>query len=271
VFERFNEHGRQVIVLATDEARSLGHGQIGSEHLLLGLLREDDDLVSLLGDPADLRARVVEILGFGDAESSGQMPFTRHARDVLVGAASGSESSQVGPLELALALLALPIDATALRALRLHGVAPADARAEILALLTGSALVADDPGGLDAVARRVLDTAARHADDGQPGPEHLLLALVLEAPELTGRALGVRDGGVVHERLVGLLDGPELGLLAPRRDIAVIEAALRDAAREERDVTAADLLLGLIEVAPDVVARAAVDLEQVAWLVRRSA
>jgi ATP-dependent Clp protease ATP-binding subunit ClpC len=269
VFERFSEHGRQVVVLANDEARSLGHGQIGSEHLLLGLLRFDDQLVELLGDPADVRARIVEIVGLGEL-SEGHIPFTANATTVLEGAASSAQGGRVGPLQLALAVLELPSSATALKALRALGVSAEDAREQILAP-AGSADAADDAGsGLDRVTRRVLTTAAQHSDDGQPGPEHLLLALVLEAPELTARALGVSDGGVVHARLVGLLDGPEPGAFSPRRDIAVIESALRNAARDERDVTPADVLLGLIEVAPDVVARAAIDLEQVAARVRRA-
>jgi ATP-dependent Clp protease ATP-binding subunit ClpC len=41
VFERFTERARQVIVLAQDEARGLGHSYIGIEHLLLGFLRRD--------------------------------------------------------------------------------------------------------------------------------------------------------------------------------------------------------------------------------------
>ena len=65
-----------MVVLALDEARSLGHDHIGSEHLLLGLLRLDDELVELLGDPADVRRRVVEIVGEGASRSNlgGQIP-----------------------------------------------------------------------------------------------------------------------------------------------------------------------------------------------------
>src|SRR6185312_3192120 len=40
VFERFTERARQVVVLAQDEARALKHNYIGTEHILLGLLRE---------------------------------------------------------------------------------------------------------------------------------------------------------------------------------------------------------------------------------------
>jgi ATP-dependent Clp protease ATP-binding subunit ClpC len=40
VFERFTERARQVVVLAQEEARTLKHNYIGTEHLLLGLTRE---------------------------------------------------------------------------------------------------------------------------------------------------------------------------------------------------------------------------------------
>src|SRR3954447_14735461 len=44
VFERFTERARQVVVLAQDEARALKHNYIGTEHILLGLLREEEGL-----------------------------------------------------------------------------------------------------------------------------------------------------------------------------------------------------------------------------------
>ena len=40
MFERFTDRARRVIVLAQQEARLLGHGYIGTEHLLLGLLAD---------------------------------------------------------------------------------------------------------------------------------------------------------------------------------------------------------------------------------------
>ena len=83
MFERFSEQGRQVVVLAADEARSLGHDRIGREHLLLGLLRVDDDLVALLGEPEDVRRRVVELVGLGEESAPGQLPFTPGGEAVL--------------------------------------------------------------------------------------------------------------------------------------------------------------------------------------------
>jgi ATP-dependent Clp protease ATP-binding subunit ClpC len=58
VFERFTEHARQVVVLAQDEARGLRRNYIGTEHILLGLVDEDEGLgvriLLDLGADADL-------------------------------------------------------------------------------------------------------------------------------------------------------------------------------------------------------------------------
>jgi ATP-dependent Clp protease ATP-binding subunit ClpC len=51
VFARFTDRARRVVVLAQHEARSLGHSSVGTEHLLLSLLAEDD------GIPAQVLAR----------------------------------------------------------------------------------------------------------------------------------------------------------------------------------------------------------------------
>jgi ATP-dependent Clp protease ATP-binding subunit ClpA len=262
VFERFSEHGRQVVVLAQDEARSLGHDRLGSAHMLLGLLRLDDDLVEVLGDPAELRARVVEIVGHGESQPTGQIQFTPNALATLQQAAALSAASRVGPLQIALGLLTLPDGATALKALRARGVSAEAARDEILALAYASQERSDETVGLSPASLRVLETAARHAEDVPVGAEHILLALVLEVPDLAVRTIGIADGGIVQERLARLLDGPERPRAAAGgRDIAILEAALRNAEQAGKElVTPEDLLLGLLEVAPDVVARATVDL-----------
>ena len=44
MFERFTDKARRVVVLAQEEARQLGHNYIGTEHVLLGLLRESDSV-----------------------------------------------------------------------------------------------------------------------------------------------------------------------------------------------------------------------------------
>jgi len=88
VFERFTERARQVVVLAQDEARSLGHGYIGTEHLLLGLLREEEGLAARTLDwlgvtVEEVRSRVERIVGRGDEAPIGQIAFTPHAKRTL--------------------------------------------------------------------------------------------------------------------------------------------------------------------------------------------
>jgi ATP-dependent Clp protease ATP-binding subunit ClpA len=88
VFERFTERARQVIVLAQEEARELGHNYIGTEHILLGLLREDDGLGAQALHAFGLtvegtREQVVAKVGRGDGQSEGQIPFTPRAKKTL--------------------------------------------------------------------------------------------------------------------------------------------------------------------------------------------
>jgi ATP-dependent Clp protease ATP-binding subunit ClpA len=269
MFERLTEQGRMVLVLAEDEARSLGHDEVGSGHLLLGLLRQDDDLVEILGEPDDVRRSVVELLGLGEASAPGPLPHSPRAKSVIDIALGESVASQAGPLELALVLLLLPAEATAVKALGALGVVPAAASERIFAIRAGEPAPAEEPGGLSRATRRVLATAARHAEDEDVRAEHVLLALVLEVPDLASRTLGVVDGQIVQERLAGLLEGPEHPGAPGGQDIAILEAALKNVERESDDVvTPEHLLLGVLEVAPDVVARAAVDLSAMEATIR---
>ena len=88
MFERFTERARQVVVLAQDEARTLRHNYIGTEHLLLGLLREEEGLAahvleSLGVTLEEVRAQVARIVGRGDEVTTGQIPFTPRAKKTL--------------------------------------------------------------------------------------------------------------------------------------------------------------------------------------------
>jgi ATP-dependent Clp protease ATP-binding subunit ClpC len=87
MFERFTERARQVVVLAQEEARSLRHNYIGTEHLLLGLLREEGVAAKLLDSfdvtVEEVRAQVARIVGQGDEVVTGQIPFTPRAKKVL--------------------------------------------------------------------------------------------------------------------------------------------------------------------------------------------
>jgi len=88
VFERFTEPARRVLVLAQEEARILNHPFIGTEHLLLGLIHEDDGSAALALAQMDIsleavREKVVEILGVFPAAPVGSPPFTPGRRRCL--------------------------------------------------------------------------------------------------------------------------------------------------------------------------------------------
>lgn len=88
MFERFTDRARRVIVLAQEEARSLKHNYIGTEHLLLGLIREGEGVAAkaLASKGVELdatRQQVEEMIGKGSAAPTGHIPFTPHARQVL--------------------------------------------------------------------------------------------------------------------------------------------------------------------------------------------
>jgi len=77
-----------VVVLAQDEARALKHNYIGTEHILLGLLREEEGLAARVLESLDItveevRAQVARIVGQGDEVTTGQIPFTPRAKKVL--------------------------------------------------------------------------------------------------------------------------------------------------------------------------------------------
>jgi hypothetical protein len=88
VFERLTVPARHVVVLAQEQARCLKHDHVGTEHLLLGLLREEEGraarvLASLGVTYGSVRRQVVSIVGTGEQDSPDQMPFTTPAKQNL--------------------------------------------------------------------------------------------------------------------------------------------------------------------------------------------
>ena len=88
MFERFTDRARRVVVLAQEEARMLNHNYIGTEHILLGLVREGEgvaakSLESLGISLEAVRQQVEEIIGQGQQAPSGHIPFTPRAKKVL--------------------------------------------------------------------------------------------------------------------------------------------------------------------------------------------
>ena len=88
VFERFTDRARSVLTLAQEEARLMNHGFIGTEHILLGLIREDEGvggtaLKNLGVSYGAARDKVEEVIGPSGAVPSGSPPFTPRAKKVL--------------------------------------------------------------------------------------------------------------------------------------------------------------------------------------------
>jgi ATP-dependent Clp protease ATP-binding subunit ClpC len=88
MFERFTEKARRVVVYAQEEARMLNQNYIGTEHLLLGLIREQDGIAakaleSLNISLEDVHQQVEELIGRGTYVPTGHIPFTPRAKKVL--------------------------------------------------------------------------------------------------------------------------------------------------------------------------------------------
>ena len=87
MFELFTAPARQVVAFAHDEARLLEHNYIGSEHLLLGLLRAEEgvaaDVLKDLGITPERVRDVVRIGGSSGEPTSDQLRFTPRAKKAL--------------------------------------------------------------------------------------------------------------------------------------------------------------------------------------------
>ena len=88
MFERFTNRARRVVVLAQEEAKMLNHNYIGTEHILLGLIHEGEGVAAKalesLGISLDaVREQVQDIIGQGQQQPTGHIPFTPRAKKVL--------------------------------------------------------------------------------------------------------------------------------------------------------------------------------------------
>jgi ATP-dependent Clp protease ATP-binding subunit ClpC len=88
MFERFTDRARLAVGLAQEEARRLNHNYIGTEHILLGLIREGEGVAARalesLGISLEaVRQQVEKIIGRGQQAPSGHIPFTPRAKKVL--------------------------------------------------------------------------------------------------------------------------------------------------------------------------------------------
>jgi ATP-dependent Clp protease ATP-binding subunit ClpC len=133
VFEHFTDRGRRVVVLAQEESRLLGHDFIGSEHLLLALLHDEDEVdetrtalqqAGVALEPA--RQYVEQLRGRGRKPLSGHIPFSPRAKKVLelsMRVSQRLDGHVIGEPHLLRAMLNVP-DSTAYRVMAGFGVDP---------------------------------------------------------------------------------------------------------------------------------------------------
>src|SRR5689334_1992461 len=96
-FDKFTERARKVLTLAQEEATRFNHNYIGTEHLLLGLVRLDNStvarmLANLGVEPDRVRSAVEFIIGGGDRIVVGEIGLTPRARRVLALAREEADS-----------------------------------------------------------------------------------------------------------------------------------------------------------------------------------
>lgn len=216
MFERFADTARRVVVHAQEEARSLEHGHIGTEHLLLGLLRGDTDgavrALAAAGVDLDTARRDVEaIAGRGSREPESDIPFTRRAKKVLE--LSLREALQLGDdyigSEHILLGLMRETDGVGARVLQRRGVDVAELRSVVI---------------LDLQRRRTgrPKPAPREAAAGEapPGERPIETGPAAERPIETGSA-----GERPHETAIEAI-GERLAAIEHR--LERIERLLRD-------------------------------------------
>jgi ATP-dependent Clp protease ATP-binding subunit ClpC len=144
VFERFSDRARRVVVLAQEEARMLNHDHIGTEHILLGLVREGEGVAARVLTVMeirleDVRREVEEIIGHGRSAPAAQIPFTPRAKKVME--LSLREALQLGHNYIGTEHILLGLvregEGVGAEVLRKRGATLDGVRAQVVSLLSG--------------------------------------------------------------------------------------------------------------------------------------
>jgi ATP-dependent Clp protease ATP-binding subunit ClpA len=197
----YASRAKRTLELSMSEARELGHSYVGTEHLLMGLVRDEKNkivpVLKELGLTVDrARAAIVEILGDTNVVSTGSrddligMPLVPNAPERLRRVMSAAYSiagtlgaTELSPVHAALALLQHRDGAgnAVLDSLRVNRDAIADALQQAAAVDKGPEISPEVrvrvSGALQAVLLRLHDEQ-RALGSAAPGTQHLLLALL---------------------------------------------------------------------------------------------
>ncbi|MBU1868966.1 MAG: ATP-dependent Clp protease ATP-binding subunit [Candidatus Omnitrophica bacterium] len=169
MFNRFTERARKVIILAKEEARRFNHDYIGTEHILLGLIREGEGVAAAVLQKVGLsleniRLEVEKLVQPGPTtQIIGDIPFTPRAKKALELAAEEARSlghNYIGTEHLLLGLIREG-EGIASQVLLNLGLDLNTVRNEVMELL-GSALPGGVPGGQQAKTKTpALDAFGR--------------------------------------------------------------------------------------------------------------
>jgi hypothetical protein len=176
MFERFSPEARDAVSRAGDEARALGHGHIGTEHLLLGLIgatgtASSEALISAGAFLLPAREKVIEALAGRSARSSAgtgaDLPYTDRAARALdrsgkLALRMGSEQVRCEHILLSL----LDVEGTAGQVLRGLGADPEVVRNLVLSPPPTSAAPAGAPAGAEGRHRRRPDPICASCGSG---------------------------------------------------------------------------------------------------------
>jgi ATP-dependent Clp protease ATP-binding subunit ClpA len=276
-FDRFNDRAKRVLALAQDEAIRFNHNYIGTEHLLLGLIREGEGVAARvlehLGvDMTPVRRAVEASIGRGTSEKAPSeitlAPQVKKIIGLAIDEARSFGHSHIGTEHLLLGIVREGDESPAAKVLKSLGVDLEKVRHDTIAEIgqtSGGVASAFTPparsqGPFDrfnAPAKRVLALAQDEAirfNHNYIGTEHLLLGLAREGAGVAARtldALGVTLSKLRTsvEAIMGRGDSttsPSEITLSPRTK-KVIELAIDEARRlGHGDVGTEHLLLGLV-------------------------
>src|SRR6267378_1116425 len=290
-FDRFNDRAKRVLALSQDEAIRFNHNYIGTEHLLLGLIREGEGVAARVLDSlgvalSNVRRAIEFTIGRGDSTKSPSeiilAPQVKKVIDLAIDEARRLGHSHVGTEHLLLGIVREG-ESTAAKVLGSLGVELETVRRHVIETLgrphrevgasapqpIGPSAGPFDPfidpakrqfaGPFDRFtdrAKRVLALAQDEAmrfNHNYIGTEHILVGLIREEEGVAGRAL--RTLGVELEKartalgfIIGRGDAPTSPseiTLSPRTK-KIVELAIDEARRlGSKSVGTEHLLLGL--------------------------